>query len=83
MKNINWEVRFKHKPFLLALFSAILLLASQVAQIFGFDISAWGGELTKVFETFLGVLVLLGVVIDPTTSDLKDSEKAMKYKELK
>ncbi|CAM5709182.1 hypothetical protein LSPH24S_02073 [Lysinibacillus sphaericus] len=30
---INWKIRFMHKPFLLALFSMLLLLAQQVGAL--------------------------------------------------
>ena len=36
---INWKVRFMHKPFLLAIFSLVLLLAQQVGAVFGYDLT--------------------------------------------
>lgn len=76
---INWKVRFKHKPFLVALFSVALLLVQQIAAIFGVDTTIYNEQVTTLFNTVLSILVLLGVVIDPTTKDISDSERALYY----
>lgn len=78
--NINWKVRFKHKPFLIALFSGFLILAQQVAAAFGFGLTeAFTEQVTGIFNTVLSILVLLGVVIDPITDGLSDSPQGMRY----
>lgn len=76
---INWKVRFKHKPFLVSLFSIALLLVQQVAAVFGVDTTIYNEQVTTLFNTILSVLVLLGVVIDPTTKDISDSERTLNY----
>ena len=77
---INWKIRFMHKPFLVALFSLILLLAQQVGAFFGFELTSMMSEqLTTILNTILSILVLVGVVVDPTTSGLNDSERASMY----
>ncbi|KIL72507.1 phage holin [Bacillus badius] len=82
--NINWRVRFQHGPFLMALFSLLLLLAQQVANLFGYDITPnFSEQVTSVFNTILSILVLIGVVSDPTTSGTGDSEQALRYDEPK
>jgi len=83
MTKINWKVRFKHKPFLVALFSLVLILVQQIASIFGIDTTIYNEQITILFNTILSILVLLGVVIDPTTQGVTDSEKALHYKEPK
>ena len=77
---INWKVRFKHKHFLLSLFSLIWLVAQQVASLLGFDITIYNEPLTGIFHAVLGILVLLGIVIDPTTDSMSDSKEAQEYK---
>jgi len=83
MMKINWKVRLKHKPFLVAMFSALILLVTQVGNAFGVDTTLFNAEVTNIFNAILGVLVVAGVVIDPTVEGLKDSEQAMQYKEPK
>lgn len=78
---INWKVRWQHKPFLLSLFSLMLLLGQQVAVLFGFELTAvMSGQLTSIFNTVLSILVLVGVVVDPTTQGTSDSERALMYR---
>ncbi|WP_313891103.1 phage holin [Psychrobacillus sp.] len=76
---INWKVRFKHKPFLVALFALVLLLVQQVASFLGVDTTIYNEQVTDLFNTVLAILVLLGVVLDPTTSGMSDSSQAMRY----
>ena len=80
---INWKVRFKHAPFLTALFSLAFILAQQIASMIGYDITIYSEQFTSVFNTVLAILVLLGVVSDPTTKGTSDSGQAMKYNEPK
>lgn len=78
---INWRVRVRHKTFLVALFSLLLLLAQQLAAIFGYELTAQLSEqLTSMFNTILSILILLGVIVDPTTKGMNDSERACTYK---
>ncbi|MEQ6355024.1 phage holin [Lysinibacillus sp. M3] len=78
---INWKIRFQHKPFLLALFSLIVLLAQQVAAIFGYDLtSVMSEQAMTILNTVLSIFALLGVVVDPTTRGTSDSQRALMYR---
>ena len=73
-----------HKPFLLAMFSLVLLLAQQVGAVFGYELTNMMGEqLTSIFNTVLPILVLMGVVVDPTTKGMSGSEQAQMYRKPK
>lgn len=72
MKNINWKLRFKNKATLLAIAGTLILLAQQLGLKLPDNIE-------DVVNTVLTLLVLLGVVNDPTTAGLKDSETALTY----
>lgn len=78
---INWKVRLKNKTFWLTAVPAVLLLASQVLQLFGveWDYSGLAEQLTAIVGTSFAILALLGVVNDPTTQGVADSEQAMTY----
>ncbi len=70
-----------HKPFLLALLSLLLLLAQQVAALFGYELtSAMSEQLTSIINTGLSIFVLMGVIVDPTTQGTRDSERALMYR---
>lgn len=81
MKNINWTVRIKNKTFWLAVIPALLLLVQTVAAVFGYtpDLGDIGNKLIAVVNAVFGVLVVLGVVNDPTTAGMSDSKQAQGY----
>lgn len=81
MKGINWKVRFKHKSFWISLIALISVFLNQVASIFNVDITIFSSQLTDLAETVLMIFVFLGIVIDPTTQGIKDSEQALSYTE--
>lgn len=70
---INWKLRLQSKYFWVALISLIVLLTQQL----GFDIFPKNWE--EVLNTVLSILILLGVINDPTTAGISDSEQAMDY----
>lgn len=80
---INWKVRIKNKSFWLALIPAVLLLIQAVAALFGFelDLDFLGERLLTVVNALFVVLTILGVVVDPTTQGVGDSERALGYDE--
>lgn len=81
MKNINWLVRAKNKAFWVALIPAFLLLIQVVAAVFGYslDLGDLGNKLLDVVNALFAVLAILGIVTDPTTDGVTDSEQAMTY----
>ena len=78
---INWKVRINNKAFWVAIIPATLLLIQAVASVFGFtlDLGDLGNKLLVVVETLFVVLTILGVVTDPTTAGVSDSEQALTY----
>ena len=78
---INWRVRFKNKNFWLSFIPAVLLLVQVTANVFGFnfDFGDLGNKLIAVVNAIFVVLSLLGVVTDPTTVGVSDSERALTY----
>lgn len=82
---INWKVRLKNKAFWIALIPAVILLIQLVAALFGFqiDLSDISGKLLAIVDAVFGILVIIGIVQDPTTKGIKDSDRAMNYTEPK
>lgn len=85
MKNINWVVRIRNKTFWVALIPAVLLLIQVVAAVFGYtlDLGNLGNKLLDVVNAVFAVLAILGVVTDPTTKGITDSDQALTYTEPK
>lgn len=69
---INWKLRFKNKATLAAIVATALLLAQQL----GFKLP---DNINDVANTALTLLVLIGVISDPTTAGLSDSSRALTY----
>lgn len=82
---INWIVRIRNYNFWLTIIPAVLLLIQAVASVFGFtlDFGALGDKLLTVVNAVFTVLAILGIVTDPTTKGVSDSERAMTYIEPK
>lgn len=82
---INWKVRIKNKNFWVALIPALLLLVQVVAAVFGIeiDLGELGNKLLAVVNAVFAVLTILGIVTDPTTQGVADSNLALTYDEPK
>ena len=73
---INWKVRLQSYPFWVAVFSLIGLIVTDLGLM---DL----GHYEKYVDAILLVLVAGGIVSDPTTSGLTDSQQALTYKKPK
>ncbi|MXP77214.1 phage holin [Lachnospiraceae bacterium WCA-9-b2] len=82
---INWKVRVKNKVFWMSVIPAVLLLVQVVAATFGYmlDLGELGNNLLTVVNAAFGVLAILGIVADPTTEGVSDSQQALTYNEPK
>ena len=82
---INWKVRMTNRQFWIALIPAILLVIQTIANVFGYklDFGDLGNKLLAVVNSIFSLLVILGILIDPTTYGVADSERAMQYIEPK
>jgi phi LC3 family holin len=80
---VNWKIRIKNKAFWLAVIPAIALVAQAVASVFGYtiDLTSIVGKLQAVVNAVFALLVILGIVVDPTTQGVNDSNRAMEYTE--
>lgn len=81
MNSINWKVRIKNKSFWLAIVPAGLLLFQVVSVPFGYDFKIDGinDQLIAIVNAVFAFLSILGVVTDPTTKGVSDSEQALNY----
>ncbi|MFK4962563.1 phage holin [Lactococcus formosensis subsp. formosensis] len=83
MNKINWEVRIKSKTFWLAAVPAFLLLAQTIGAPFGYkwDFVVLNQQLAAIINAAFGLLAIIGVVVDPTTAGIKDSQRVMEKME--
>lgn len=78
---INWKVRVKNKQFWISLIPALIVLIQLVASVFGatLDLSDIGNKILAVIDALFVVLSILGIVTDPTTHGIGDSDRALTY----
>lgn len=78
---INWRVRIKNKAFWTALIPAIALVVQAAAALTGttIDLTQTVGKIIALVDAIFAVLVILGIVVDPTTDGIGDSKRAMGY----
>lgn len=78
---INWKIRFMNKTWLA---SFLAFLVSTIYTLLGmFDIApaVTQDSVLQVISAVLQLLGLLGVIADPTTPGLSDSDRALNYVE--
>ena len=93
MSKINWKVRAKSPQFWIGILGVI---ASPILAYYGLsyaDMTTWesiGNVLAQFFTNpfligtvVMAVLSFIGVLTDPTTKGIKDSEQAMEYEKPK
>ena len=80
---INWTVRFKNKTFLAALLALVVSFVYDMLALFGVVPGVDESVVMTLCNTVLTLLVGVGVLADPTTKGLADSDMAMKYQEPK
>ena len=77
MNKINWRVLLRNKTFWLTLVPLLVLLTQQLGL-------NWVPEnWESIFGTVMAILVTVGIINDPTTAGIKDSEHALAYYEPK
>lgn len=83
--SINWKVRIRNKAFWLAVIPAVLLLVQVCAAPFGYawDFGVLSAQLAAIVNALFAVLAILGIVADPTTAGVGDSEQALSYEKPK
>ena len=72
MDKINWKVRLQSKEFWMAVIAFIILVAQYVCKWLGLEFDIPG--LNEILSAILGLFVLLGIVVDPTTPKTTDSQ---------
>lgn len=79
MNKINWKLRLKNKVTLMALIGSVATIAYNIFAALGITPNISYDELMNAAEAIIGVLVVIGVIADPTTAGLADSAKALNY----
>lgn len=79
---INWKIRFKNKTFLISFCTAIIAFVYQILSLFDVVPRVSENMIMDLVLLVINLLVTLGIVTDPTTEGVSDSERALNYRKL-
>lgn len=78
---LNWKVRFKNGVWLSAFIALIVSFVYDILAAFDVFPAVTRSMVMEIVNYALKLLGLLGVITDPTTSGVGDSNRAMSYEE--
>ena len=76
---INWKIRFQNKVWLGSFFSLIVGFVYSLLALFDVFPAVTQNLVVQLLNQVLTFLGLIGVIVDPTTAGIGDSERAMGY----
>ena len=78
---LNWKVRFKNKVWLGSFLSLIVGFTYSMLALFDVFPEVTESLVMQILNQLLTFLGLIGVLVDPTTAGIGDSERALGYEE--
>ena len=78
---LNWKVRFRNKTWLTMFISLIVGFVFNMLKLFGIVPVVTENLVMNIVGQVLTFLGLIGVIVDPTTAGIEDSNRAMSYEE--
>lgn len=76
---INWKARFRNKVWLASFIAFIVGTVFSFLAMFDVHPSISENFILEIADKVLTLLGLIGIIVDPTTEGIKDSERAMTY----
>lgn len=76
---INWKLRLKNKTTLLALCVTVIAFVYQILGLFNVVPSVSEDTITQLVTMLINILATLGIIVDPTTAGISDSNRALEY----
>lgn len=76
---INWKARFKNKVWLASFLAFCVGTVFSILSMFDIHPAISENIILDIIDKVLTVLGLIGIIVDPTTEGIKDSERAMTY----
>ena len=76
---LNWKVRFRNKTWLFMFLSLIIGFVFNMLKCFDIYPAITENQIVNIVNQVLTFLGLVGVLVDPTTAGIGDSDRAMSY----
>lgn len=79
MSKINWKVRLKNPTFWITAVPAVVSFIYMMLGLFDVVPSVSESEVVNIVTTIVNALCVLGILVDPTTTGITDSTRALEY----
>ena len=76
---INIKVRLRNKAFVISMVALVVSFVYKVLSLFDIVPSVSEVQILDAAAFFINILAVLGVLVDPTTKGVSDSDRAMPY----
>lgn len=77
--NINWKVRLKSGPFWMGIASAVIMAVFYILDLCGVVTNVTASQIIEAVQLLLLIPASIGIISDPTTKGVQDSQLAMSY----
>ena len=81
MKNLNLKIRLKNKTFIITMMTTIIAFVYQMLTQFEVVPKITQDQTIQVLMIIVNILAGLGILVDPTTDGIKDSERVLEKKD--
>lgn len=78
---VNWKVRFKNGVWLASFLSMLVSFVYEVLRMFDVVPVITENQIAEIISKALMILGMIGVITDPTTAGIGDSQRALSYEE--
>ena len=80
MKNLNLKIRLKNKTFIITMMTTIIAFVYQLLAQFEIVPKVTQDQTIQVLMLIVNILAGLGILVDPTTDGVKDSDRVLNKK---
>jgi phi LC3 family holin len=80
MKNLNLKIRLKNKTFIITMMTTVIAFVYQMLAQFEVVPKITQDQTIQVLMLVVNILAGLGILVDPTTDGVKDSERVLNKK---
>lgn len=80
MKNLNLKIRLKNKTFIITMMTTIIAFVYQMLAQFEIVPKITQDQTMQFLMLIVNILAGLGILVDPTTDGVKDSERVLEKK---
>ena len=81
MKNLNLKIRLKNKTFIITMMTTIIAFVYQMLAQFEIVPKVTQDQTIQVLMLIVNILAGLGILVDPTTDGVKDSDRVLEKKD--